>query len=344
MSETNDGHTGTQNVHLAEAVGDDFRCVLSALAQASGHIAFIMHVSRAPGSTIGDHARFLQAYAFNPYKALCALQGGQCFYREVAMLSPQRGRSRVQDRLDSEIETRAKKVFEHYHERLSAAFALYSELFRTMGAPVLPAALVPDPIEFEGSEEPAWVECMKFPRLNELEQRLGQLNEEIAELRGFLPLLHGTGRDLELAVQHALRFLGLNAELTAPGTSVDVVAQTSDGSLGFGIEVTGTSGSIGKDSKKLTQVLDFERTKEENEKTLLVAVTHNSTPVSERVDLEDFTGPAVEFLSNFPILLLTGLDLYRLIGDVLAGSRTKEDVVRMLAASVGRHRYEAASG
>jgi len=113
--------------------------------------------------------------------------------------------------------------------------------------------------------------------------------------------------------------LGLKAELTAPGFTADILAETKDGSKKFAFEVTGTVDPIKKESKKLTQLLDFERIKEHNEKTILIANTFKDLPISAREGKDDFTVQVVEFLSKFAILLMTGWDLYRIVGAIIEG-------------------------
>ena len=88
-------------------------------------------------------------------------------------------------------------------------------------------------------------------------------------------------------------------------------------------------GSIKKDSNKLTQVLDFERQKENEEKTVLLASTYNKTPVPER-PAENFTEPVVDFLGRHPVLMMTGLDLYRMVRDVVDNEKDPSNLIELL--------------
>ncbi len=81
--------------------------------------------------------------------------------------------------------------------------------------------------------------------------------------------------------------------------------------------------------------------KEHDEKTILVANTFNATPIRERDRLEHFTPQVVAYLSRHPILLMTGWDLYRMVGEVLAGTRSAGSVVGQLYGAEGRLRYHA---
>ena len=85
--------------------------------------------------------------------------------------------------------------------------------------------------------------------------------------------------------------------------------------------------------------MEFERIKEHDEKTVLVANTHNKRPIAERKSLEDFTPQVVSFLSVHPILIITGWDLYCMVRDVLDGSRTREELIKKLYSTNGRLNY-----
>jgi hypothetical protein len=170
--------------------------------------------------------------------------------------------------------------------------------------------------------------------------QLEEVQTRIGELQGFLPLVYGTGGILVAAVVKALRFLGLEARSTQEGANIDILAKTSNGAKAFGIEVTGVSGPIRKDSPKLTQLEVFEREKGGGEKGILIANTYNSTPILDRSRLEDFTPPVLEYFKPRPVLLMTGWDLYRLVRNVLAKKREKQDVVELLYSTNGKFEYK----
>lgn len=186
---------------------------------------------------------------------------------------------------------------------------------------------------------PTWVECIKPERLKNLENELKDVNDKIEDLRGFLPLVYGTGDDLENAVLKSLKLLHLDVNKTEHGFTADILAKTVDGSANFGIEVTGIENAIRKKSEKLTQVLEFERIKENNEKTILIANTHRKLPVDKRKELDDFTLDVVNFLSPYPILLMTGLDLYRIVCDILEEKKKPEEIIQLLIEARGILEY-----
>jgi hypothetical protein len=197
----------------------------------------------------------------------------------------------------------------------------------------------PIQIEILETDIPIWVNEVKFPKLRQLEEQRDLLQTEIDQLNRFLLLLYGTGDSLETAVVCALRFLGLEAEKTEKGFTADIRAQTPNGSRKFGLEVTGINGQVKKDSPKLTQLTEFELVKEQDEKAILVANTHNKTPISQRKGLDDFTPHVLTFFARHPILILTSWDLYCMVCDVLNNTRTKEELIEMLYTTNGRLNY-----
>jgi hypothetical protein len=85
---------------------------------------------------------------------------------------------------------------------------------------------------------------------------------------------------MEEAVVAALRFLGLKALRMAPGANIDIRASDAEERRRFGIEVTGIKGNIGKRSRKLSQLFQFEQERDDSEKGILVAGTHNTRPTN----------------------------------------------------------------
>ena len=336
----NDGHTGVSYNQVNQGESGNFKLVLSYLKQSTGSGEFVIHATSNVAYSFGaDHFEFLSKIGFTQYQGQCPFLQGQCFYRIIAQT--QRSfhgmeyHTQVQSIHDS---------FKKFAASIHSLFMLYQQeetILKEIG--LKPSAQVlfgqPVQIEIQETDIPLWVNNVKFPKLRELEAQRGVLQKEIDQLNQFLPLVYGTGDSLEMAVLHALRFFRLDAEKTGKGFTTDIRAQTPDGTKKFGLEVTGTNGHIKKDSPKLTQLMEFERIKEHDEKTILVANTHNKTPISQRKDLEDFTPQVVAFLERHPILLLTGWDLYRMVGDILDGKRTTVELVEKLYTTSGRLNY-----
>jgi len=337
----NDGHTGLSNSQVNQGESGNFKLVLSYLKQSTGQAEFVIHASSNVHYGFGFQPdQFLSKISFTEYHGQCPFLQDHCFYH--VMGQTQRSFDGLEHFTQVEyIHNRFKKLAEEMHH-LFMLFQQEENTLNEVGLKVSRQSIFGQPIQIEIQETdiPLWVNDVKFTKLRELEAQRGVLQKEIDKLNQFLPLLYGTGDALETAVIHTLKFLGLEAEKIEKGFTADIRAQTHDGAKKFGLEVTGISGQVKKDSPKLNQLMEFERIKEHDEKTVLVANTHNKRPITERKSLEDFTPQVLSFLSVHPILIVTGWDLYRMVRDVLDGTRTKEDLIEKLFVTNGRLNYE----
>jgi len=337
----NDGHSGIENREVNKGGSGGFQLILAYLKQGTGQAEFVIHATSNFSYHYGLHPlEFLAEIGFSHYLGECPFYHDRCYYGVIATLE--------RDIHGSENFHQVQRIhdnFQKFAKRIGELFELRQQegqILREIGIKQRGKSLFGPPVEIQIAEKdvPLWVEEVKFPQLRELERKKATLQEEIDKLSAFLPLLYGTGDLLEEAVIKALQFLGLNAERAPKGFTADILAQTPNGSLSFGFEVTGISGPIKKDSNKLTQLLEFERVKEHGEKTVLVANTYNKTPISERKNLEHFTPQVLDFFSRHPILLMTGWDLYCMVQDVLDDSRSREENLEMLFTKTGRLDYD----
>ena len=332
----NDGHSGIENRQVNKGASGNFQLILSYLKQADGSGEFIIHVSSNTSYSYGlQPFEFLASIGFTQFRGICPFHSDKCFYRVFATLEREVHGFENQNQvhlIHHGFETFAGKIGEVFKLRQNEG-----DILRELGITVSGKPLFNSPVDIEitDNDVPLWVEEVKFSQLHELEKQAAILHDEITSMSRYLPLLYGMGNLLEKAVIDSLNLLGLDAQLAPKGYTVDILAQSKDGALKFGFEVTGLGGPIKKDSNKLTQVLDFERIKEHGEKTILVANTHNTKPIAERTNLEDFTQPVIDFLGKHPILLMTSWNLYCMVRDVFEGTRTKEDVVDLLYKTSG---------
>jgi hypothetical protein len=343
------GHVGVENRTLYAVRAGNFQVVLSALIQMRGHAEIVIHASWAfdqsavPEDPDLQYGAFFLGLGLNHFPGMCPFHGNRCFFRVLGTIE---GFGSWVD-----LEARATDARRRCELFAGSLPELYSVRLRDMQIrqnlnlehlSVLAFAPLATLTIAEGTE-PAWAESVKFPRLRELESQAAEANREIEELRAFAPLLYGSGEPLESAVVAALRYFGLATRKTVKGETVDVLATETATGRDLGVEVTGTDGPINKSSRKLTQVLRYEQIKRDSDKTILLANTQRSTPVGDRAAREDFTQPAVEFLANHPVLLITGWDLYRLIGDVLSCRRERAEVVASLFDLVGLFKYNGSA-
>jgi len=188
------------------------------------------------------------------------------------------------------------------------------------------------------SDTPDWLGEYQVARAKDLENQLAKLAEEKELYDRIAYVLYGTGEDLESSVACLLGQLGLDVEAQPPGSNVDLKALHRDSRLGFAIEVTGTKGTIRKDSKKVAQAWQFlsdrSGTPEEDYRMVVVANTEYHLDPKRR-DCDPFTPNVVELLRNNGVLLITTGQLYDLWKSVHEGRREAEDVIRKLHESSG---------
>jgi len=208
---------------------------------------FVIH---AQGSEHPHLSAFLQGLGLAHFQSCKILQ--TCYWRHIgSVLNGYHERARTQ------YTEAAHKVFKTFSGRLDELYSLrqrQAAILETLQIenPAFPIFGDPVVVEFDPSDAPMWIESVKFPRLIELERQGREIEEEAGELTGYLALLFASGEHLENAVLMALRRLGLSAEKTGAGFTVDILAETSDRRYRFGFEVL-----IKKSSGKLTQVLQF---------------------------------------------------------------------------------------
>lgn len=335
-----DGHSGITNSKVNEGGSGYFSLVLSVLKDNQGRMSFIVHASSSLSYFRKmQSVEFLQQIGFSYFAGECQFFRDRCSWREIAYLEKDYDGFEHFDHTQS-----VHDCFKNFASKIGELYTLVSkadDILRGMktglsfGQPLGQAVV----IKIEPGNIPLWVNDIKFKRLKQAEEETKKLEIEIKDLREYLPLVYADGDILRDAVIKALKFLGLEANPTQKGFTVDILAQTADGSKKFGFEVTGIDGIIDKKSNKLTQVLDFERIKEQGEKTILLANTYKSLPIKDRKDKVHFTEQVTNFLSKHPILMMTGYDLYRMIFDAMENNKDKSSLVDILYNSEGVLKY-----
>lgn len=332
-----DGHSGIENNQINKGGSGNFQLFLSYLKQSTGLGEFVIHASSSTFYSSGlQPLEFLQQIGFKHFQGECKFFHDRCFYRTIAEVKYDRigfEDTRQTMMIHNTFETFANEGINKLYELQKQQ----NDLLRTIGlsSGSLEIFNIPAKIEIKPAYIPIWLNSIKFEHLKELESQKADIDKEIEGLEGFLPLVFANGDTLVYAVLKALKFLGLKAKPTEPAFTIDILAETIDGLMKFGFEVTGINDPIRKDSKKLTQLLEFERIKEHNEKTILIANTFKNIPISERKGRENFTADVVKFLSGFPILLMTGWDLYRAVGDMIEKKKEPSYFVERFYKDVG---------
>lgn len=332
----NDGHSGIKNERVNNGASGGFELTLAVLHHAKEPAEYVIHATSMNTFSSGLQPwPFLQEMGLAHFEGKCEFNHDRCFYRTIARM-PRDGSGFP---INNEVQA-IHQAFKDLSFSMEELFKLRQKQFQiveglklgTGGLPIFGETVNLKP-SIRGA--PAWIKDVKFPQLIELEEKSAALEREIDDLSQFLPLLFGTGDALEESVRKSFIFLGLKATKTHKGKVPDVFAETLDGKIKFGIEVTGLSTAVKKDIVKITQMLEFEQKKDPSQKGILIASTFNNTPITSRTE-PDFTEPVISFLSKHPILLMTGLDLYNGIGLVLKGELQKSTLVEMLYSQTNR--------
>ena len=332
------GHSGVSNEQVNEAAVGNFSFVLTFLNDTRGGGHFVMHATSNLLYGAGLHPlEFLKRIGLTHFRGQCPFHYDGCHFGSIARKEPSSGMPDIwgTQQIHEGFKRFCSRIDELYNvvrkeAEILSDIAFQAELPRVFGNPGV--------LEIDETAIPAWVEEHKFEKLCHLEVELREKHTAVNELRELLPLLYGTGDELENAVIAGLRVLSIQGRQTERGFTADILASTEDQSRNFAFEVTGIAGQVKKDSNKPTQVLQFEMQKENDEKTILLASTYNKTPIAER-PAENFTPQVVDFLGKFPILLMTGLDLYRMVIDVFDGKKQPNVLAELLHASTGLLKY-----
>jgi hypothetical protein len=329
-----DGHTGLSNEELKRHQTNTFELVLSYLLETRSD-SFVMHVAYSQKSSVLPP--FLRWCGFNMFNGGCRFHE-HCWWRTIAIV--QSGMQHGLDRKKSMIHG-----FDKFASRIDELFSLrqqFDGIIKSIQESCDPLPIFNAPVDITAmpGDIPAWADEVKPPKLKSLENDKNILEREIADLSKYLLLVTAQSAPLENAVKSALHTLGLSAEKTEKGANTDIFAWNADHSIEFGIEATGIKGLVKKDSDKLTQITGFEQHKKPHQKGILIANTYRDMPVANRPE-ESFTRDAIAFLEHYPILLMTGYDLYLLVHDVIDGRKTKENVVNALNTTVGVFDYLA---
>ena len=145
-------------------------------------------------------------------------------------------------------------------------------------------------------------------------------------------------QEREDSVALLLRKLGRKLERTPEGANIDWEATHPELNLGFGIEVTGIRGTIGKESNKLSQAWEYLKdttgTPQETDHLLIVANTELHLDPRHRMK-ESFSQDAVNLVGGDRVLMITTVQLYELWKAVHDGSRSADDVVKELHQKTG---------
>ena len=188
------------------------------------------------------------------------------------------------------------------------------------------------------SDSPVWIDKYLVPRAKEINEQLSDLTSEKEQYDHLAYVLYGTGEELEKSVKLLLEQLGLEVSPQPPGANIDLKATHKKAGLGFAVEVTGTKGTIQKDSSKVPQAWEFLRqrsgTPEQEFRLIVIANTESHLDPKDR-KRESFSANVSKLPGDSGVLLMTTVQLYELWRSVHEGKEIAEEIVRQLHTKQG---------
>ena len=113
------------------------------------------------------------------------------------------------------------------------------------------------------------------------------------------------------AVHSVLKDLGLQVTKTPKYQTIDRIVKVPGSHMTFGMQVIGSDLEVRGDNSKFNQALQFEREKENGEKTIIIANVHHNISLAEREKLEDFSKEALIRMEPTKVVGLNTLTLYK---------------------------------
>jgi len=114
------------------------------------------------------------------------------------------------------------------------------------------------------------------------------------------------------AVHSVLRDLGLQVTKAPEYPTIDRIVKVPGSRMTFGMQVIGSQVEVRGDNSKFNQALQFEREKENGEKTIIIANTHHNISLAEREKLDDFSSDALTRMEPTKVVGLNTFTLYKI--------------------------------
>jgi len=113
-------------------------------------------------------------------------------------------------------------------------------------------------------------------------------------------------------VHSVFKDLGFNVSTGIHYQSVDRIVKIPKTRIVFGVQVLMSEGEVEGNHPKINRALQFEKEKKEDERSLIIASTHTSLPLSERSQVSHISKELSHFLSRHHMSLITTHHLYDL--------------------------------
>ncbi|UCD72392.1 MAG: hypothetical protein JSW70_05210 [Syntrophobacterales bacterium] len=132
------------------------------------------------------------------------------------------------------------------------------------------------------------------------------------------------------AVHAVLKDLGLQVTKTPKYSTIDRIVKIPGSHMTFGMQVIGSDLEVKGDNSKFNQALQFEREKENDEKTVIIANAHHNISLSEREKLEDFSKEALMRMEPTRVVGLNTFTLYKVWTLCKYKGKDVKDILKLL--------------
>jgi len=132
------------------------------------------------------------------------------------------------------------------------------------------------------------------------------------------------------AVHSVLRDLGLQVTKMPKYPTIDRIVRIPGSQMTFGMQIIGSEREVSGDNSKLNQALQFEREKENGEKTIIIANSHCTISLTEREKLEDFSKEALRRMGPTKVVGLNTFTLYKVWALCKYKGKDVKDILKLL--------------
>ena len=132
------------------------------------------------------------------------------------------------------------------------------------------------------------------------------------------------------AVHSVLRDLGLQVTKTSKYPIIDRIIKIPGSHMTFGMQVIGSEREVGGDNSKFNQALQFEREKQNGEKTLIIANAHHGISLAERERRADFSKDALMRMEPTKVVSLNTFTLYKVWALCKYKGKNVKDILKLL--------------
>jgi len=132
------------------------------------------------------------------------------------------------------------------------------------------------------------------------------------------------------AVHSVLRDLDLQVSKTPKYPIIDRIVKIPGSHMTFGMQVIGSEREVRGDNSKFNQALQFEREKQNGEKTVIIANAHHNISLAERERRKDFSRDALMRMEPTRVVSLNTFTLYKVWALCKYKGKNVKDILKLL--------------